>query len=520
MLVVGEDEINSKQVKELIDAAGYYVDIDSSDRTIQNKVTSLKLLYGFGGIANYGVQFANCSAFWRRYELKTTRLSQELEEQLRLIMEPTLASKLQGDYKTRKRINMKKWLILADVNTDSLVNKDVSSNNKTGSDVKSDEQPMLYNFETKTEASAETSFETTFIQSFLDTLTEHNPLISTSNRVQVKLGRSSLRNYVEVWDMSFQVVAAMFDNLGKFSPYFFKGAVKSLEDLQSCQMKIFLARNRQLKDLHVKCRVFGLLCADVTMKFIMSLSSSLVVYHGKQIVQLKKSLVKAEKYAAKAQAALDGAESKLMLVDGEPVVGENPASLRRLKLDATKTKDEEYLLALFLCHYKSFSNVLLERLHDTFGENSLEPIGDSEAMAVDGDDTHAMETDKENGGSERNAGTRYIIGEKEQWCLSTLGYFKAFSRQYASEVLLSLKAGGVGLTAASNVFLMDPWWNPAVEEQAIMRIHRIGQKRTVCVRRFIVMVKMIQLRLADTVEERMQQVQVRKQQMIAGALTD
>ncbi|XP_076935137.1 DNA repair protein RAD5B-like [Bidens hawaiensis] len=78
---------------------------------------------------------------------------------------------------------------------------------------------------------------------------------------------------------------------------------------------------------------------------------------------------------------------------------------------------------------------------------------------------------------------------------------------------MSLKAGGVGLnlTAASNVFLMDPWWNPAVEEQAIMRIHRIGQKRTVCVRRFIV---------KDTVEERMQQVQARKQRMIAGVLTD
>ncbi|XAR49004.1 DNA helicase [Bertholletia excelsa] len=80
-------------------------------------------------------------------------------------------------------------------------------------------------------------------------------------------------------------------------------------------------------------------------------------------------------------------------------------------------------------------------------------------------------------------------------------------------LLMSLKAGGVGLnlTAASNVFLMDPWWNPAVEEQAIMRIHRIGQKRTVSVRRFIV---------KDTVEERMQQVQARKQRMIAGALTD
>ncbi|KAI3991417.1 hypothetical protein MKX01_006716 [Papaver californicum] len=80
-------------------------------------------------------------------------------------------------------------------------------------------------------------------------------------------------------------------------------------------------------------------------------------------------------------------------------------------------------------------------------------------------------------------------------------------------LLMSLKAGGVSinLTAASNVFLMDPWWNPAVEEQAIMRSHCIGQKRIVCVRRFIV---------TDTVEEHLQQVQARKQRMIAGALTD
>ncbi|KAG5613790.1 hypothetical protein H5410_013614 [Solanum commersonii] len=91
---------------------------------------------------------------------------------------------------------------------------------------------------------------------------------------------------------------------------------------------------------------------------------------------------------------------------------------------------------------------------------------------------------------------------------------KEFSETNEKTILLmSLRAGGVGLnlTAASNVFLMDPWWNPAVEEQAIMRIHRIGQKKTVRVRRFIV---------EDTVEERMQQVQARKQRMIAGALTD
>ncbi|KAK4348719.1 hypothetical protein RND71_031474 [Anisodus tanguticus] len=50
----------------------------------------------------------NAATLWKTYELRTTRLSQELAEQLRLVMEPTLASKLQGDYKTGKRINMKK----------------------------------------------------------------------------------------------------------------------------------------------------------------------------------------------------------------------------------------------------------------------------------------------------------------------------------------------------------------------------------------------------------------------------
>jgi len=47
-----------------------------------------------------------------------------------------------------------------------------------------------------------------------------------------------------------------------------------------------------------------------------------------------------------------------------------------------------------------------------------------------------------------------------------------------SVMLLSLKAGGVGLnlTAARNVFLLDPWFNPAVEEQAMDRVHRIGQE--------------------------------------------
>jgi len=78
-------------------------------------------------------------------------------------------------------------------------------------------------------------------------------------------------------------------------------------------------------------------------------------------------------------------------------------------------------------------------------------------------------------------------------------------------LLCSLKAAGVGLnlTNATNVIICDPWWNPAVEEQAIMRVHRLGQKSTVKVTRLIV---------KDSIEERMLQVQERKRLMCDGAL--
>ena len=73
-------------------------------------------------------------------------------------------------------------------------------------------------------------------------------------------------------------------------------------------------------------------------------------------------------------------------------------------------------------------------------------------------------------------------------------------------MLLSLKAGGVGLnlTAADHVFLLDPWWNPAVEEQAADRAHRIGQDRPVMVYRLVA---------KDTVEERILSLQERKRRI-------
>ncbi|MFI5314499.1 MAG: SNF2-related protein [Myxococcota bacterium] len=78
-------------------------------------------------------------------------------------------------------------------------------------------------------------------------------------------------------------------------------------------------------------------------------------------------------------------------------------------------------------------------------------------------------------------------------------------------LLLSLRAGGVGLnlTAADHVFLLDPWWNPAVEEQAADRAHRIGQDRPVMVYRLVA---------RDTVEERILALQQRKRELAQAAL--
>uniref|UniRef100_A0A8B9PZ08 Helicase like transcription factor n=1 Tax=Apteryx owenii TaxID=8824 RepID=A0A8B9PZ08_APTOW len=77
-------------------------------------------------------------------------------------------------------------------------------------------------------------------------------------------------------------------------------------------------------------------------------------------------------------------------------------------------------------------------------------------------------------------------------------------------MLLSLKAGGVGLnlTAASRVFLMDPAWNPAAEDQCFDRCHRLGQKYNVIITKFIV---------KDSVEENMLKIQNKKRELAAGA---
>ena len=83
-------------------------------------------------------------------------------------------------------------------------------------------------------------------------------------------------------------------------------------------------------------------------------------------------------------------------------------------------------------------------------------------------------------------------------------------------MMVSLKAGGTGITlhAADYVFLMEPWWNPGVEDQAIDRVHRIGQDKTVFVYRLVTQ---------GTIEERIMELKASKRNLfdqVIGNLTE
>ncbi|XP_073273142.1 nuclear cap-binding protein subunit 1-like isoform X2 [Primulina huaijiensis] len=179
----------------------------------------------------------------------------------------------------------------------------------------------------------------------------------------------------------------------------------------------------------------------------------------KEISVLKKSVVSASEAASKAQSDLEDAKSKLTLtlVGGEPVLAENPVKMKRLQSNVNKTKESEVsfresleakealfaraageIEELFIFLYKNFLKVLAGPLLDT--EGTLHPFPEVDEMTIDKEDSPAAEVDNAderpqkshpNGKETRN---EYNVGEKEQWCLSTLGYVKAITRQYSSEI--------------------------------------------------------------------------------------
>jgi SNF2 family DNA or RNA helicase len=93
------------------------------------------------------------------------------------------------------------------------------------------------------------------------------------------------------------------------------------------------------------------------------------------------------------------------------------------------------------------------------------------------------------------------------------GPIEQFQKEQVPLFLISLKAGGTGLnlTAADTVIHYDPWWNPAVENQATDRAHRIGQTKSVFV---------YKLMTVGTVEEKILALQKRKQALVEGLLNE
>eukprot|EP00268_Persea_americana_P003351 TRINITY_DN11016_c0_g1_i1.p1 TRINITY_DN11016_c0_g1~~TRINITY_DN11016_c0_g1_i1.p1 ORF type:complete len:909 (-),score=191.41 TRINITY_DN11016_c0_g1_i1:321-2897(-) len=180
----------------------------------------------------------------------------------------------------------------------------------------------------------------------------------------------------------------------------------------------------------------------------------------KEISSLEKNVVSAQNSFVQAKAELDAAESKLEIVDGEPVQTENPVRLKRLKAFADRAKEEEISIqesleakeallgrahneneALFISLYKRLADVLMERLSHVSPDGEVLGLGSgsTDAMAVDADEPSAMDAQKENGHEKSQSNgesgrSGYNTGEQEQWCCTTLGYVKAFSRQYASEI--------------------------------------------------------------------------------------
>ena len=89
----------------------------------------------------------------------------------------------------------------------------------------------------------------------------------------------------------------------------------------------------------------------------------------------------------------------------------------------------------------------------------------------------------------------------------------AFRTTSMPVLLVSLKSGSVGLnlTSASRVIMLDMWWNPAIEEQAIDRVHRIGQTRRVVVHK---------LTIKNSIDEQIGLLQAKKREAASGALGD
>ncbi|MFD4365838.1 SNF2-related protein [Rhodococcus sp. NPDC058521] len=168
--------------------------------------------------------------------------------------------------------------------------------------------------------------------------------------------------------------------------------------------------------------------------------------------------------------------------------------LRRLSLDASLVDDKHAAVG------SAKIDALLEQLEDV--------IEGGHRALVFSQFTGFLDRARTRLGAE-GIGYTYLDGSTRDRA-KVLGEWKTGK---APVFLISLKAGGFGLnlTEADYCFLLDPWWNPASEAQAVDRTHRIGQTRNVMVYRLIA---------KDTIEEKVMALQVRKSELFASVVDE
>ncbi|XP_031485671.1 nuclear cap-binding protein subunit 1 [Nymphaea colorata] len=181
----------------------------------------------------------------------------------------------------------------------------------------------------------------------------------------------------------------------------------------------------------------------------------------KEIAVLEKSVLSTKDAASKAVGELESAESRLEVVNGEPVQAETPGRLKRLKLYADKAKEEEVAVqesleakqalfarayleneAFFIELYRSFHDVLVKRMPKFSGDDQDLPKNENDdAMAVDSEEPSAVDANNHQKGQPRprnlnlnGISNGYDVGEAEQWQRCVLGYAKSFTMQYAEEI--------------------------------------------------------------------------------------
>jgi SNF2 family DNA or RNA helicase len=171
--------------------------------------------------------------------------------------------------------------------------------------------------------------------------------------------------------------------------------------------------------------------------------------------------------------------------------------LRMLALDATLIDEERY--AGFA---SAKLDALFEQLDDVLGEGHRALVF-SQFTSFLGRAASRLDA----------AGVPYAYLDGSTPARRRDAVIRRFREGDASVFLISLKAGGFGLnlTEADYVFLLDPWWNPASEAQAVDRTHRIGQAKQVMVYRLVA---------SGTIEEKVMELKARKGELVASLLDD